>query len=71
MFQEIKGLKRRFDEKDRDEARRRKENVMKEKEHEEQMEAEIRHKVRIEEIERMKIREELAKEKTLSAENDR
>ena len=43
---------------------------MKEKEHEEQMEAEIRHKIRTEEIKRMNIREELAKEKTLSAEND-
>ena len=51
MFQEIKGLKRRLDGKDRDKAHcHRKEKVMKEKEHEEQMEAEIRHKFIIEEI---------------------
>jgi hypothetical protein len=43
--------------------------VKKEKEHEEQREADIRHTVRIEEMERMRIREELGTEKPLPAEN--
>lgn len=66
MFREIKGLKRRFAEKERDEAHRRRKDkkVTKEKEHREQIEADIRHKVRIEETERMRVREEIEKDKT-------
>ena len=66
MFREIKGLKRKFEEKEMYEAhcRGKEKKVMKEKEHKEQIEADVRHKVRIEETERMRIREEIEREKT-------